>query len=746
MLNKSVVVGIPVYDLNSKKIEKILNNINQYYENVTYVILCENRNDEDKKNINLLFEEIIKTNLWRDNKIIFATNLERLGLIKNWNKVKEISSKLGNNYKYFCWFSDHDEYSPKFIQECVGILEKNIDYVSCIPNLVRNQKQINIILNQGRDQARNNPNSLGYGNSIYGLHRTSAITNIAFSSNYLPDRIFMQQLSLRGQIVEYYSDENLYIKNVEPNSEFSFKRQKKNLFNSTEKHSYLFWRIRHLMYFKSLLNNSKNQMSIEDFKVIVKGIILKGRGRFFQIIVRLICNPIKTLNILLFGERRYDVIWSSKKDLNDFKFSEYNLFHLKSVNHIPYLGNLLVRSKNNILIFEEEFDSTNRVYLNIFKDNDVLLVLKCKYARGFLGRWINILTNSLNIILFINKHSFNSFYIKRNWSKSSLSAKILSVFMFIFKFLLTKKIVFNLTRKLVFVLLPKNDYLFSNYKIKRLFVTPGNMAGSSEVISLGLAKKNKIFSAVLILSWDNTNSKGTFALQPCKVFCWNIFHLRNLKEIHLIDEDKLFVSGPLYLEKWSNNLTVQKSQVIKKREKGFYVLFLGSSSNIYPNEINILRKIRSQLDKNSIRLELVYRPHPSSIRNVSNVKKAVERIGVVYSPIKSSIIENIVPNDEYIELLEGANLITGINTSAFIDALILKLPVHPVLIKGAIQLSSLHFKSLLQEKLIYPITLQSFSDTPSIHIKQVDGIEKYFPFLGDSSDMIMKECENKLSN
>jgi hypothetical protein len=145
------------------------------------------------------------------------------------------------------------------------------------------------------------------------------------------------------------------------------------------------------------------------------------------------------------------------------------------------------------------------------------------------------------------------------------------------------------------------------------------------------------------------------------------------------------------------------------------------------------------LKENEVRLELVYRPHPSMLRDVSKIQKMVESFGVVFSRIRNSVIENIVPDDEYIELLVGAKFITGINTSALIDALILKLPVHPVLINEANQISSLHFKSLLQEKIIYPLPLDSFSDTPSIPIVQLNEIQIYFPFIGNSSDIILKE-------
>ena len=230
MVNNGIAVGLPVYDLNLNKIEITLNNINQTYKNVKFVILCEKRNIEDEKMINLFFEKVYETNMWKDNKIIFAVNLTKFGLAKNWNRTKQICSELEGDYKYFCWFSDHDEYSSTFLNECAHILEKNIDYVSCFPNLMINQKLKRIKIGGNPHGHRNNPNSLGYGQSIYGLHRLDSITDIEFSNNYLPDRLFMQELSTRGRVVEFHMENIIFRKIVEPNSEFSFQSYLNTIF------------------------------------------------------------------------------------------------------------------------------------------------------------------------------------------------------------------------------------------------------------------------------------------------------------------------------------------------------------------------------------------------------------------------------------------------------------------------------------------------------------------------------------
>jgi hypothetical protein len=603
-----------------------------------------------------------------------------------------------------------------------------------------NQKQKRINIGGTSHSHSNNPNSLGYGQTIYGLHRLDSITDIEFSNNYLPDRLFMQELSTRGRVVEFHMENIIFRKIVESNSEFSFQRQSDNLFTEDTHYSSIFWKIKHFQYLKSKVHSSKGKIiSHHDFLIFVKLLIPKNWNKFFRTLFVVFCYPTLTLNSFIYGERRYEVLWSSVKDLNDLKMVGFNLYHIRSVNHIPYLGNLLEKSGNNLLILEENFDSTNGVYIKIFKENNVLLALRCVSTKGFMGWLVKVITESLNILLFINRRCYNSFYINRNWSKASFTGKLLSLILLIFNFPPTRKQIFVLSRKLILQILPRNDYIFNNFQIKRLFVTPGNMPGSSEIISLGFAKRNNIFSGVLILSWDNTNSKGTFVVEPTKIFCWNNFHSKNLIEIHHLDEKKLFVSGPLYLEKWNKSFIIQKLLDAKTTVVSNYVLFLGSSANIYSDEINILRKMKDKLKENEVRLELVYRPHPSMLRDVSKIQKMVESFGVVFSRIRNSVIENIVPDDEYIELLVGAKFITGINTSAFIDALILKLPVHPVLINEANQISSLHFKSLLQEKIIYPLPLDSFSDTPSIPIVQLNEIQIYFPFIGNSSDIILKE-------
>lgn len=696
------------------------------------------------------YDKLNQTKLWIENRVSLSFNLTRLGLISNWNLVKKISYENHSDLDYFCWFSDHDEYGENYIKNGVKILNSNSEYVSCFPNygLMGETKRIN--LRQEKNIRGEMIHTFSPGTTIYGLHRGSTIKDLNLQKEYLPDRLFMIELGMRGKISEYFTNEYTYNRVILENSKFSLERQSRNLFGNDNKPSTM-WQKRHYDYLKIKLLSNNNNIVNKYFalKYVRNQTLLKNQKNLRRICLFIRKDIIDNISRFVFGLSEFEIIWSEEMDINILLNSKINLYNISSLGHLPYLGNLTTMSPNSIVIIEKGIKKIDEFEINLVKKLKIKMILVNRSRYGIMGIINKNLSELLSAIFLIRIKNKNWPYVKRNIKRCPLPVRIIAIIMYIPNLIpFIRNLQIKFIRYLIHFTFPLRHAIFDNFDIDSVLVTPGNMQYTKEMVSVVFAKRKKIKSGITILSWDNTNSKGTFPCLANQFFCWNINQKMDLINLHKISKNSITISGPLYLEKWDNIENINQSFEISL-SKGGYILFLGSSLNVFPSEILVLKKIKEMLDLSTYNnnLELYYRPHPGSIKYSNEIQPELDELGIINCGNAGTLISDLMPNQGYLDLIQKANLITGLNTSAFIDCVLLGRKVYPLIYPKALQYSVSHFSSAVENQLFEPVSLTFFKEMNiaklDSKITNKDALQRYLPNIGKASSIISQSFYQK---
>lgn len=119
-----VTIGLPVYNggrFLKSSIESILAQTFSDFE----LIISDNASTDDT-------EDICRAYAKMDRRILYARRQTNLGASRNFNDVFLISRG-----KYFKWASNDDICEPRFIEECVRVLEADSYTVLCYPRTKR---------------------------------------------------------------------------------------------------------------------------------------------------------------------------------------------------------------------------------------------------------------------------------------------------------------------------------------------------------------------------------------------------------------------------------------------------------------------------------------------------------------------------------------------------------------------------------------------------------------------------------
>jgi glycosyltransferase involved in cell wall biosynthesis len=120
--NILVSIGLPVYNPNKKKLEKVIKSlVNQTHKNFELIISDNN----SKESISDIINRYKKND--NRNKILYFKQNQNIGGWKNHHFVLKKSKG-----KYFVWCGDDDIISKDFVEKNLLFLENNLDYVGSI--------------------------------------------------------------------------------------------------------------------------------------------------------------------------------------------------------------------------------------------------------------------------------------------------------------------------------------------------------------------------------------------------------------------------------------------------------------------------------------------------------------------------------------------------------------------------------------------------------------------------------------
>lgn len=249
-----------------------------------------------------------------------------------------------------------------------------------------------------------------------------------------------------------------------------------------------------------------------------------------------------------------------------------------------------------------------------------------------------------------------------------------------------------------------------------LIATPVNMRRAEEACDLEYLKAAAdlgIPTFVPIVSWDNLTTKGNFHIFPDMILAWNQQQVEEAKKFHQIPEEKLRVMGAILFDGWFSDFKPSLSRQDFCRKYGLdprkpYLLYLGSTANIAPDESWIPAKLRELLgqsqDASLQEVQLVIRPHPSNYE----IYKKILREGIWLIPENPKLPDS--PDDSqlfYDTVYHALAAIDGVNTSAIIDAVIIGRPGMVVVIDkyNKTQSQTEYFKNLISLEFLAKVSL-----------------------------------------
>jgi len=205
-------IGMPVYD-GERFLERALNSIvDQSFDNFELIISDNGSTDRT--------EAICRHLASTDKRIRYYRNQRNIGLVKNYNRVFELSAG-----KYFKWAACDDLCAPDFLRRCIEILENEPGVILCYPKTtIIDEEDLKIYdYEDGLDLRSSLPHKRFRQflrkppgcNPVYGMMRRNVLCTThllrAFDAS---DYILLAEMCLRGQFWEV--SERLFYRRSHP--------------------------------------------------------------------------------------------------------------------------------------------------------------------------------------------------------------------------------------------------------------------------------------------------------------------------------------------------------------------------------------------------------------------------------------------------------------------------------------------------------------------------------------------------
>jgi len=236
-----------------------------------------------------------------------------------------------------------------------------------------------------------------------------------------------------------------------------------------------------------------------------------------------------------------------------------------------------------------------------------------------------------------------------------------------------------------------------------VMITPLVDIGSSQLDYLAATRKLGLRTVLPVGSWDYLSSKSLLRDVPERIIVWNEAQRSEAIEMHGVDPWRVVVTGAQCYDQWFNRQPSRDrdafcARVGLRADKPFvlYVcssLFRGTTHE--PTFVrDWVRAIRSSTDPRLRGVGILIRPHPSRLDEWQGMDLSYENLTFWGAhPVDEEA------KDDYFDSMFHSAAVVGVNTSAFIEAAVVGVPVHTVLlphISKDNQEGTLHFHHLLE--------------------------------------------------
>lgn len=203
----SVVFGVPAYNQGPYLEQAVMSLLAQSRADLAVVIVDDGSTDATP--------EISARLAAADDRVAYARNESRLGLLGNWRRVYALARELYPDAPYFAWGSDHDLWEPAWVERLVAALDAHPQAVHAYGLTVR-------IRADGKPLHRRGPRrtldtggldhrlrrfaaatvATPAGSAVYGLFRADALARAGVYRDVVaPDRLLFAELALHGRSI-----------------------------------------------------------------------------------------------------------------------------------------------------------------------------------------------------------------------------------------------------------------------------------------------------------------------------------------------------------------------------------------------------------------------------------------------------------------------------------------------------------------------------------------------------------------
>ena len=268
--------------------------------------------------------------------------------------------------------------------------------------------------------------------------------------------------------------------------------------------------------------------------------------------------------------------------------------------------------------------------------------------------------------------------------------------------------------------------------------TPANLRYSDETDYLISAKKCNIPTVIPVHSWDNLTTKGTFNFTPDFMLVWNKYQSKEANQIHKIPLNNIVITGSPFMDKWFDQSTKYiKNNRISPPIKSKYILYLGSSSNIAPNEVPELCKLADTIqqtnNKNLSNTSILARPHPANEKRFAKINHPLIKTWIRG---RDELPDSPEAFHEFNTAINESVCVIGINTTGMIDAVLAGkevIALIPKNYKNSNAYNAAHFKQILNSDIFHEANSigQCIDILSKIIVKPLKTEEHTKEFIGD---------------
>ena len=412
------------------------------------------------------------------------------------------------------------------------------------------------------------------------------------------------------------------------------------------------------------------------------------------------------------------------------------LIAIRAPNFLPYLGDVVNKLKTNfnvVIVFDKRFSSKKK-----FDTTEKMVGPddSRKHFRYTLKHLAGVLTYNIDSSSNLKYQKRWRLYLPRIFQVIADAIQFFHLNIFMIKIIRSFYKVLKFHRWTFKIL--------DEIKPSLIIVVPGNNRFSTEDDFLLTGKERGIPTAVIVPTWDSITNKGTWISSPDTIFCWNSQHASQLQK-HLLDS-KIKCLGAPFFDKWYNKNVTNKNNLsdFYLRDGEHYILYFGSSANIIQNEENEINQLCHVLkNRYADSVKLFFKPHPAAASNpqVSSSNFRCLDKNPIYSEADS----------RFIDLVKNALFVTGVNTSAFLDSIVLGAEVLPLVVSNSLQADTQHFQMLRigLVELIYAEDVCKYVDrqinkTKKDPVIRPEKMQDFFPNGGTSSEAIFLEIQDLL--